>query len=88
MRAVIAIILTIVLLGSVVLCIYNRTEVKQELPKEYEGRFMRVELGWDYQVYVDTQTRVLYWSKATDGGITALLDSDGSPILYEGVLPR
>ena len=85
MKVVFAILLSIVIL-IVIGGIYYETHPESN-PKEYEGRFMVVETAFDYRIYVDTQTRVLYWSTGTNG-VSPLLDSNGSVILYEGVLPR
>ena len=79
-------ILSIIVILVVVGCLYYGTHPESN-PKEYEGRFMVVETAFDYRIYVDTQTRVLYWSTGTHG-VSPLLDSNGSVILYEGVLPR
>lgn len=80
-------ILSIIVILIVIGFIYFETHPETTTPKEYEGRFMVVEMAFDYRIYVDTQTRVLYWSTGYNG-VSPLLDSDGSVILYEGALPR
>lgn len=49
-----------------------------------EGRFVKVKGGFDYNIYVDTETKVMYWSNGTNGGVAAIIDADGKPILYRG----
>lgn len=48
------------------------------------GRFVKVRGGFDYNIYVDTETKVMYWSNGTNGGVAAIIDADGKPILYKG----
>ena len=53
---------------------------------EYEGRLVIVHRSVSYRIMVDTQTRVCYFQHGH--GLSVMLDADGSPILYDGVLPR
>lgn len=53
---------------------------------DYEGRLVTIHTNAFYNIMVDTQTRVCYFKYAS--GLSVMLDADGSPILYEGVLPR
>ena len=53
---------------------------------EYEGRLVIVHRSVSYRIMVDTQTRVCYFQHGH--GLSVMLDTDGSPILYDGVLPR
>lgn len=50
--------------------------------------FVKVEQSGDFCILVDKETRVMYLYDRGDyhGGITALLNADGSPMLYEGEL--
>ena len=41
--------------------------------------------GYDYVVLVNKKTRVMYLTQ-TKGGMTVMLNADGSPMLYEGEL--
>lgn len=53
---------------------------------EHEGRLVIIHRSVGYCIMVDTQTRVCYFQY--DNGLSVMLDTDGSPILYDGVLPR
>lgn len=43
---------------------------------------------WRYHIYVDRETRVMYWNICGDwkSGLTPILKADGTPELYEGDL--
>lgn len=53
---------------------------------EYEGRLVIVHRDMYYNIMVDTQTRVCYFHY--NHGLSVMLNADGSPVLYEEVLPR
>lgn len=53
---------------------------------DYEGRFITVEHQSGYSILIDVLTRVSYLKHGS--GITVLLDMEGKPLLYDGVLPR
>ena len=57
---------------------------------EYEGRFIVVEHMGFYKIIADSQTRVCYlaYGDYAHSGLTVMVDMDGNPILYDGVLPR
>ena len=62
-----------------------------EIGKEYVvGNIIlvKVEKGEDFDLFVDKHTKVIYiYNKTTyQGGLTALLNADGTPIIWEGKL--
>lgn len=50
--------------------------------------FVKVEKGEDFDLFVDKNTRVIYIYNKTSyqGGLTAMLNADGTPMLWEGEL--
>ena len=52
------------------------------------GRFITAETDGYYAIFVDTQTNVMYLKRDTGSnyqyGITVLLNSDGTPMLWDG----
>lgn len=54
----------------------------------YTENFVLVKGGLDTHgyIYVDKNTRVMYWHTGGDGGITVILNADGTPMLWEGEL--
>ena len=60
-------------------------------PEEYTNRFIVVEKLTDsYSILADTQTQVCYiaYHDGYHSGMSVMVNTDGTPILYEGVLPR
>lgn len=49
---------------------------------------VKVEHGRHFDMFVDKKTKVIYIYNTTgyQGGLTAMLDSDGKPLIYEGEL--
>lgn len=69
------------------LCIFLTGCAAAPSYSEYEGRLITVHTDASYRIIVDTQTRVCYYVYYRDG-LAPMLNTDGSPVLYEGVLPR
>ena len=96
---ILAVVTIIVAVFTVVLIVKSVNPLTVE-PEEYASvRF--VQIGWErirllesdryydrfVDMYVDTETRVIYWARTNSqygSGLTVLVDSDGKPILYEG----
>ena len=62
-----------------------------EIGKEYiVGNIIlvKVEKGEDFDLFVDKSTKVIYIYNKTNyqGGLTAMLNADGTPMLWEGEL--
>lgn len=51
-----------------------------------QQRFQRVILdeGSPINVYVDTETNVMYAVRSSAGGICVMVDADGNPLLWDG----
>lgn len=80
-RIISAVVILLILVLSILLCTnVHSSEIKNEF---VSGRFVKIRGGFDYNIYVDTKTKVMYWSNGTNGGIAAIIDADGKPILYE-----
>lgn len=56
----------------------------------YADKFVEVEHRGNSAIYVDAETKVMYWEKAfaTGVGLTVVLNEDGTPKLWEGELPN
>ena len=55
----------------------------------YADNFVAVESYNSNTIYVDKNTKVMYWKlhyTGSDTGITVILNTDGSPMLWEGDL--
>lgn len=77
-----AVAILLILVLSILLCTnVHPNEIENEF---VDGRFVKIKGGFDYSIYVDTETNVMYWSNGTNGGVAAIIDADGKPILYEG----
>lgn len=62
-----------------------------EIGKEYivgNVILVKVEKGKDFDLFVDKNTKVIYIYNKTSyqGGLTAMLNADGTPMLWEGEL--
>lgn len=51
-----------------------------------QQRFQRVirDEGSPINVYVDTETNVMYAVRSSAGGICVMVDADGNPLLWDG----
>ena len=92
-----AIVLGIMLSVSLVGCGNNSSEKTSDDTYEYiligNRKFLEIQtsggIGENYScIYVDCETRVQYlvFNGGYYGSMSALLDADGKPILYEGEL--
>ena len=55
----------------------------------YADNFVCMERYNNSLIYVDKNTRVMYWkynASGSDTGLTVILNTDGSPMLWEGKL--
>ena len=77
-------LLMVLVMPMLVLCGCESKEA--ELNGGYD-RFKTIDYS-GCEVYVDRQTRVMYLfvKKGYGGGLTVMLNADGSPMLYEGEL--
>ena len=62
-----------------------------EIGKEYivgNVILVKVETGEDFDLFVDKNTKVIYIYNKTSyqGGLTVMLNADGTPMLWEGEL--
>lgn len=62
-----------------------------DVGKEYiigDITLVKIAKETEFCVFVDKNTRVMYLYNTTayQGGLTAMLDSDGKPLIYEGEL--
>lgn len=91
------IFLTIAILTTLTACGHADTqnndtvsiETEQAQEKEIsqkEEPIKNVYYGFNYRIYVDTHTNVMYWEKddAYGTGLTVMLNADGTPRLYNG----
>ena len=68
------------------LCIFLTGCAAAPSHPEYEGRLITIYRDMYYNIMVDTQTRVCYFQYSH--GLSVMLNTDGSPVLYDGVLSR
>lgn len=84
MKKIIALALVFALVLALTAC--TATNSKSE-PKynPFDGRFVRYNAGYFEDVIVDTVTGVCYlWrSQSYQGGLSVMLDADGSPLIYK-----
>lgn len=76
----------IILVSFLFVNLFNKENKKEENENSfsYDARFVTVEEDGTHKIIVDTKTDVLYLEYETTGnkyGITALLNSDGTPML-------
>lgn len=61
----------------------SKTEVAVNTPQQRFQRVIRDE-GSPINVYVDTETNVMYLIRNSAGGICVMVDADGNPLLWDG----
>lgn len=63
----------------------NKSSENVVMGKSNHDTLMLVEDAYDYQIYVDRDTKVMYlWKTAYyKGGLTVMLNADGTPKLYQ-----
>ena len=88
-RAVVCIVLMLFMIAT----IFFGCAKDDKLAGEISNRFVRLSSrsnlsDYSYAIYVDSETRVMYVviSGGSSAGITALLNADGTPMLYSGEL--
>lgn len=88
MKKKILLILLLLIMPVMLLCGCSAKDV-ETIPNE-ENLFVCVERfvvyqGYDYVVLVNKKTRVMYLTQVK-GGMTVMLNADGTPMLWEGEL--
>lgn len=61
----------------------SKTEVAVNTPQQRFQRVIRDE-GSPINVYVDTETNVMYLQRLGDGGACVMVDAEGKPLLWDG----
>lgn len=87
MNKMFAVLATLMLSVTLVGCSANPAE--KTYTDDIPSRFMIIEQSDLWQVVVDQETKVMYAVSAGSynyGTFTMLVDSDGTPLLYEGEL--
>lgn len=87
MKKIFAVLATLMLSVTLVGCSANPAE--RTYTDDIPSRFMIIEQSDLWQVVVDQETKVMYTvsdSSYNRGNFTMLVDSDGTPLLYEGEL--
>lgn len=90
--AVVLISLALMLVVGMVLTVWTaidgcKSVSKTEIVVEpIQQRFQRVirDEGSPINVYVDTETNVMYAVRSSAGGICVMVDADGNPLLWDG----
>lgn len=71
---------------------YEEQKIIEERREEitYKNSMVRIYDSWDNKIYVDKDTKVMYWwHEGTEkGGLTAMYNADGTPKLYDGDLSK
>ena len=80
----------LLIMPVMLLCGCDDVQTSKTGTNHYVGnfRFIKVERGEEFCILVDKETRVMYLYNTTSyqGGLTAILNSDGTPMLWEGEL--
>lgn len=87
MKKIFAVLATLMLSITLVGCSANPAETTYT--DDAPSRFVIVEQSDLWKVVVDQETKVMYtvsWGYQNSGTFTMLVDSDGTPLLYEGEL--
>jgi hypothetical protein len=88
--AILIILLACLLMFSA--CADGETEQGYEYYNVYDGVTMvEIQSSYKFSIFVHKETKVMYVysgkkGDADSGGITALIDENGKPLLYEGTL--
>lgn len=70
-------------------CGPNKSQEAQSYSEDVPSRFVVIERGDYWHVVADQETKVMYtvsMGSYNTGNFTMLVDSDGTPLLYEGEL--
>lgn len=84
-------LLLLLIMPIIFLCGCSDSAQTSEIGKEYivgNVILVKVEKGEDFDLFVDKSTKVIYIYNKTayQGGLTAMLNADGTPMLWEGEL--
>ena len=80
----------VMLIAILLVCLFVFTgctiTIAPSQPNDLDDRFFVVEKNYDWSIYVDRETNVMYLFRngGYQGGITVMLGADGKPLLYEG----
>lgn len=80
-----------ILLLMVVLLLLSGCSCKTETEVIYADHFVLAEKQGFDEIYVDTETNVMYWFHHVPGvgiSMTVVLNEDGTPKLWDGELPK
>lgn len=90
MKKIFALLATLMLSITLAGCNTNRAEISESAQNaDVASRFVIIEESGVWNVVADRETKVMYAvSRGTynQGNFTMLVDSDGTPLLYEGEL--
>lgn len=86
------VLLVVLLIALLAVCVAAAVDSYKSVSKtatvvEYsQQRFQRVirDEGSPINVYVDTETNVMYAVRSSAGGICVMVDADGKPLLWDG----
>ena len=89
MKKIIALLLMLVMISVLFVGCSDRTENGNKVYEVCEGVHMiRVSMDGEFGVYVHKETRVMYLASnwTYSGGVTVMLDANGSPMSWGGEL--
>ena len=90
MKKIIAIVIVLIMsLWLLCACSDGETEQGYDFYNAYDGVTMvKISITQDFGIFVHKETKVMYIRDCTTygGGLTALIDENGKPLLYEGEL--
>lgn len=68
----------------------EKQKIVEEKEITYKNSMVRIYDSWDNKIYVDKDTKVMYWwHEGTEkGGLTVMYNADGTPKLYDGDLSK
>lgn len=86
------VLLVVLLIAVLAVCVATEVDSYKSVSKtatvvEYsQQQFQRVirDEGSPINVYVDTETNVMYAVRSSAGGICVMVDADGKPLLWDG----
>lgn len=84
MKKIIALALVFALVLALTACTVSPSE-GEPARNPFKDRFDSYNAGWSTAVFVDRVTGVCYLYRAASygGGLTVMLDADGSPLIYK-----
>lgn len=89
MKKIFAVLATLMLSMTMIGCSVNPAENAQTYQENVPSRFVILEESGTWRVVADQETRVMYAVSTgmyNGGNFTMLVNSDGTPLLYEGEL--